>query len=123
MQAADAMVADVADEQRPVPIEHDAVRLSQLRLSRGGAVAAEAGDPGPGHRADDVCRSVDPANHMAVALDHIKVAGGIEAQLVRHVQRGGDSGATVAAVTSFAVAGDRGELHGLQVEAANPLVV
>jgi len=48
MQPADAVVADVADEQRAVAIEHDAVRLPQLRLRARSAVAAESCDAGAG---------------------------------------------------------------------------
>ena len=43
IHAADAQIADVADQQAPLRIERDAVRLPQLRLGGGPAIAAKAG--------------------------------------------------------------------------------
>ena len=43
VDAADAVVADVADEQPALRVEGDAVGLAELRGGGGSAIAAEAG--------------------------------------------------------------------------------
>jgi len=63
------MIADVADQQRAVAVERDAVRLAQLRGGRSAAVAAESRRPSASDGRDHVRAHVDLPHHVAVALD------------------------------------------------------
>ena len=121
---ADAMVADVADQQQPAAgVHRDAVRLAQLCLGCGTAVAGNPGAPVPATVEMIAGLRIDLANHVVVAFGDVEVAGGVELDLVRHVQRRFAGGRAVAGVASDAVARDRrGPVRG-EIEPADPLIV
>src|SRR5262249_54688118 len=96
------MISKVADQQRAVPIEDDAVGLSKLRPDRWSAIATEPGNTCAGNGTDDLCLAVNFTYNVVVGFDDVDVADGIEPELVGHVQgcRGrGPAVASVAAVT------------------------
>ena len=123
MEAPDPVVADVADEERAVTIEDDAVRLAELRVRAGPAVAAEPGDAGARDGRDDARRAIDPADDVAVALGDEQVAARIEPDLVRHVQRGRRRRPAVAGVPPLAAPRDRRHAPRGEIEPADALIV
>src|SRR4029078_2383876 len=123
MQPADALVADIADEERAVAIEHDAVRLAQLRLHTGPFASGEARDARPGDRRDDAARRVYLPDHMVVALGDVEVPGPVELDFVRHVQGRLRGRTAVALVALLSAPGDRADRPRFWIEAANALVV
>jgi hypothetical protein len=116
------MVADVADQQAPVRIERNRMRLPKLCLRRGSAVARESGRASTGERRDDAGLRIDPPNRMVVALGDVEMAGAVELDLVRHVQRRGDGRAAVAVVSRPPAAGDRRRPARVQIEPPDALV-
>ena len=123
MQPADPLVADVADQEGAVAIEHDAVRLTQLRLHAGPFVPAEARDSGPGDRRDDAALRIHSPDHVVVALGDVEVPRLVELDFVRHVQGGLRGRPAVAVVALLSAAGDRRDGLRLRIEAADALVV
>src|ERR1043166_2027328 len=65
---------------------------------------------------------VDAANDVVLHLAEEHVAGGVEADLIRLVERGGEGRATVARVALLAAAGGGRDRARLQVEAADAVV-
>ena len=98
IDAPDAVIADVADQQPPFRIDGDAVRLAQLR--------AVAGPPSPENPATPVPANVEMTpvfainfpDDMVVALGDVQMAGGVELDFVRHVQRRRRGRSAIAAV-------------------------
>ncbi len=123
MNPANALVTDIADQQTAVTVEHEAVRLAKLRVRTGPAVAAESRRAGARDRADDARCPVDLPDHVVVALRDVQVAEPIEPELVRHVQGRGRCRPAVAAVPTFAVAGDCCQPLRRKIEAPDALVV
>jgi hypothetical protein len=123
MQPPDALVPDVANEQRAVAVEDDAVRLAQLGFDTRSAIAAESCDAGAGDRGDDLCLAIHLSDDVVVPFCDVQVARAVELDLVRHVQRRLDRRSAVARIPLFAIAGDRRHLLRLRIETANALVV
>src|SRR5262249_34570578 len=105
-----AVVATVADIQRPVLADGDAVRLAQLGLLRRLPEARSALLAGPRH-ADDlaVLRSV-AADQVVLGVGDDHAAVGIDAQVLRPVERRPDRVAAVAGRAGHARAGHRANL-------------
>ena len=108
---ADDVIADVADEEVALGVELDAVRLAQLGLVGGAAVARVAGFARPDDRRDDPGLHVDLADGVVLHVDDEEVAAlRTETEFVREVERGGRGGAAVAGVAGLARAGDQRDL-------------
>ena len=97
--------------------------LLKLRLRCRSAIAGEPALSGAGDCGDDSGDGVDLPHDVAVALDDVEMTVLIKLDLVWHVQRGINCGASVAGIASFAVAGNGGRAAGRQVQPANSLVV
>src|SRR5260370_32169385 len=123
MQPADALVADDADQQVAAPVEDDTVRLAKLRLRSRFAIAAESRRAGARDRGDDAALHVYFADHVAVALGDIEVALRVEAQLVRHVERGANGRSAIARMTALAGTCDDNDALRGEVQPADALVV
>ncbi len=122
VDGADAVIADVADQQAIADDDH-AVRRAELRPRRGTAVTREAGGAGAGQRRQRPRARLDLADDMTVPLGDVEMAAAIEGDLVRHVQGAGRRRAAVAGVAALAAAGDIGRAARPQVEPPDPLVV
>ena len=59
---------------------------------------------------------------MIVALGDVEIAGPIELDFVRHVQRRVDGRPAIAVVAGAAAAGDRREAARFQIQPADPLI-
>ncbi len=116
------MVADIADEQAAFRVEGDAVRLAQLRLGGGTAIAREARRAGTRDRGDDPRFCVHATHHMILHLGEKHVAAAVEAHFVRFVEYGIQGGASIARVALLSAAGYRADAVGLQVQAADAVV-
>ena len=75
------------------------------------------------HRRDDSGPQVDLADGVAVAIGDVQVAGGIELQLVRHVQCCSDRRPAIAAIAALAGSRDRRDALGDEVEPAHALTI
>ena len=123
VDAANAVVPDVADQEPALGVEGDAVGAPEHRLDGGAAVPGETGLTGAGDGGDDAGDGVHPAHHVAVALDDVEMARAVELDLVRHVQGGLGGGTAVAVVAPLAVSSDGGRGPGLAVQPPDALVV
>ena len=82
-----SVIPDIADEEPALRIDGNAVRLTQLRANGRTAVAGESRGASSGDSGDHARFRIDFPHHVVVALGDIQVAGGVELDLVRHVQR------------------------------------
>src|SRR6185312_10815975 len=114
---ANAIVADIANQQPAFAIKGDTMRLSKLRLRRGPAVAAKSCNARAGDRGNDMRLGIDAAHYMALHLGKEEVAGTIEADFVWLVQQRIDGRAAVARVPFRARSDNGSEGVGLQIQA------
>src|SRR5260221_9816115 len=98
------------------------MRLFELSLYGGSAVAAESGGTTACDGGDDVGLRVDAADHMILHLDKIHIPRPVEANFIRLVQRGLSREPAVAGIALLAVPRHRGYYMGLQVQPANAMV-
>src|SRR5678816_2093121 len=104
---AHAVIVDVADVEVTLGVEADAVWFIEARIYRRPAIAAEACDARAGDSRDGAALRIDAADEMVHALDEEQVAGAVEADFVRLVERGADRGAAIAGPAACAVTRDR----------------
>ena len=77
---------------RPSAIDGNAVRLTQLRPRGRAAVPENPGTPVPATVEIDARVRIDFPHDVVVALGDVQVPGGVELNLVRHVQRSAVAG-------------------------------
>src|SRR5262245_39985429 len=123
IDSANPLVADIADEQLPLTIDDDAVRLAELSLRRGATVAGKPGDVRAGKRRDHAGRAVDFSNDMVVTLGNVEMTARVELNFVRHVQRRRRRRSAVTGVAFLSAAGDGCQATRLEVEATDALIV
>lgn len=93
---ADDVVADVTDVKIALGSELDAVRLFELGVFGGAAVATVAGLASSGEGGEDAGFHVDLADGVVDHVDDEHVALGIEAEFMGFAEGGGKGGAAVA---------------------------
>src|SRR6185312_17342286 len=103
MQPPDPLIADIANQECAVAVEQNAVRLVQLGLGARPAVAAEPPGAGPGYRRDDPGFHIYFADDVVVTLRDVQVALGIEAHLMRHIQRRVFGGTAISPISLLTV--------------------
>ena len=92
---ADAVIADVADEEAALGIESEAMGLTELRVGRGTAVACVAGGSRTCDDGDLAGFEIQRAHLVGRHVDKIEDALGVEAKIVGFVlaiQYGGELG-------------------------------
>ena len=100
------MIADVADEEIARRIELDAVRLLEGCFPRGAAVAAVAGLARAREGRDDAGFQRDFAHGVVAHVHDVEVAGLVEADFVREVERGLQRRPAIAGVALLPAARD-----------------
>ena len=95
---ANEIVAGIGDENIFVGVDRDAEGCVQEGVGGGAAVAAEITEEGIAatcDRGDDVRRRVDTANAIVKFVGDEEVAGGIQREARRKIDRGGRGGAAI----------------------------
>ncbi len=122
LDVANAMIADVADEQEPARRLHgDAMWLTQSREGCGPTVAGESRSSHSGQSGDDTCR-IHLTNHMVVALRDVEIPARVELNLVGHVQRRIRRCPAVTRIASLPISRDGLRSTRLQIQSTNTLV-
>src|SRR5665213_3152756 len=81
------------------------MRLIELCIDRGPAIADKPRLARPGDGADDLRHRIDPAYAVVAKLDEKEIAGFIPRHVVRLIQRGRSRGTTIAGVSFLVAAG------------------
>src|SRR5262249_47434629 len=99
MQAADAMIHQIANQERFVANQKNAVRLIELSLRPRPFVAGKPGLASSSDRRDHARLHVYLADDVIVALREIEIATAIEKQLMRRAERSIHGRAAIAAIS------------------------
>src|SRR2546423_15537558 len=102
------MIPDVTNQDGTVAIEGDAMRLIELGLICRSSVSCESTHSAARRGRNHTVFHVDLPDDVIVAFGNIKVALGIEQQLMGHIERCLDRRATIAFVTLLSVPCDGG---------------
>jgi hypothetical protein len=84
---AHAVIVAVGDIDVAAPVDRDAVGFVEAGFDCRAAVARIAGFAAAGDRRDDAARRVDPPDAMVEGIRKIEIAGRVEADIERPVQR------------------------------------
>src|SRR6185312_8610272 len=106
------MVLGVADIDRAVGTDRDAVRPRQSGLRGGSAVALPAMPAVARDGGYDAGARVDAADDVVLGLDDEQIAGGIDGEFLGRVEGRGERVAAVAFVAARADAGHRADHPG-----------
>jgi hypothetical protein len=119
-----AVIPDVADQKMsPAWVDGNTVRLPQLCAGGGTAVSGEPCVARPRKCGDDARFRVNPSNHMIITFSDVKVSGGIELNLVRHVQRRISGRGSITRVRSLSVTSNRCRSTCSQIKPSDALII
>src|SRR5262249_48084266 len=122
IHAPDAQVPDVADQQPPLRVEGDAVRLAKQRFHRRPTIAFETGDTRTGDGSDRLSARVHAAHHVILHLAEIHVALAVEAHFVGLIKSRLERGPAIARISLLSTACDGRNAPGFEIEAAHAVV-
>src|SRR5262249_20551681 len=122
IEAADAPVGDIGDQQAPLSVEAAIVGLAHGSVGCLAAVAGEVLLAIARHGSDDAGLAVNLADHGVEAIDDVEVSVLVHGAGVGLVDGGVGRLVAVAGVAFLARAGDGGDDAGLEIDLANAVV-